>query len=140
MTDSVIDLTQDNSLKRKRSEWEEEQETMRTNQKVTPKREWKGIMRQDGRLRLVQEGSYHYGSVSKGKLAECFPRPKLISIAWKIGVSNPDGFDQDDCEYFGVTPREVYDQYVAGWRGYKKNRILRFILNRLIHTGRLEYA
>lgn len=131
---SVIDLTvsQNTSRKRKR----EEIEDIRENQKVTPKREWEGIVGIDGRLRLVQRGT----SVSrKGRLAKWFDREKLISIAWKTGVTNPDGFDQSDCHYFGVTPRTAYEYYVDGWKGYRKNRIIQFISTKLILDNKVEY-
>ena len=98
--------------------------------------QWRGIDRGDDRYRLYQKLPHYFpGKIRRryrrGRLMESFNQVKLIKIAWKVGVSNPDGFDRSDCEFLGCPLDEGFEHFVDGWNGTKKLALMNYIWNHL---------
>lgn len=124
-------------------ESEDDEDQVVSDPKVTPKMEWYGLLAHDRRPRLYQSVPNCFprrvrSQCTKGRLPDSFTRVKLISIAWKVGVTNPDGFDQTDCNSFNITLAEGYKIYVDGWSAIKKERLINYIWNRLEETDRVH--
>lgn len=102
---------------------------------------WNFLDKGDGRLRLqrkagtkryFKDGKVHVRFKKQSrKLIASFSREKLIKIAWKSDVTNPEGFDRDDAKFLGVTDDIGFDFYKTGWISTKKIVIGRYIWNRL---------
>lgn len=76
----------------------------------------------DGRYRLYQKIPHYF----PGKIRRQYRRGrfmssvKLLRIAWKVGVVNPDGFDISDCPFWNVTPEQGFELFVIGWENITK--------------------
>jgi len=124
-------------------EEDSQNDAMLIDQKVTPAMEWYGLLAQDRRPRLYQTvpdcfPRHVRNQNIRGRLLESFTRVKLISIAWKIGVTSPDGFDQSDCGFLNCTLAQGYKLYVHGWIGTRKAVIIRYVWNHLVDTDRVR--
>jgi hypothetical protein len=95
----------------------------------------------DGRLRLRRK-THTVRRFKDGKIQIRFKKPsqrlissfskaKLLKIAWKCDVTNPDGFDRGDAKFLGVSDKMGFDFYKTGWCSTKKMIIGRYIWNRL---------
>lgn len=65
------------------------------------------------------------------RLITSFSKAKLLKIAWKSDVTNPDGFDRNDAKFLGVTDDTGFEFYKTGWSLTTKLIIGRYIWNRL---------
>lgn len=104
--------------------------------------EWHGVIRRAGRLCLYQYVPHCFPVIewnrgSRGRVITSFTRVKLISIAWKLGVANPDGFDRFDCDFYDISLEEGYKHYVPSWRRVSKEHIINYIWNRLHDMDRI---
>lgn len=100
---------------------------------------WRGIDKRDGRYRLYKRTSKHVNRRpnKSGKLIDSFSKSKLIKIAWKIGVANPDGFDQNDAKYLRCGLQSGYIHYKNGWMEINKKIIGNYVWNRLYDTDKI---
>lgn len=95
---------------------------------------WIGLDRCDGKQRLfryVPGLTLRRDRFPKGRCMISFSRHKLLRIAWKIGVNNPDGFARDDCNFFGLTDGEGFTHFTLGWKETNKIILGNYIWNHL---------
>jgi hypothetical protein len=97
---------------------------------------WIALDRCDGKQRLYRclpsfMSIQSHPLYRRGRLVTSFTRYKLLRIAWKIGVSNPDGFGRDDCDFFGLNNQEGFQQFILGWKGINKITLGDYIWNYL---------
>lgn len=94
---------------------------------------WYGIDRGDDRYRLRQNVPYRLSRKSdhRGRLIDSFSKYKLLRIAWKIGVSNPEGFSKDDAEFLGLDDYSGFEHFLSGWEGMRKTQLTNYVWNRL---------
>jgi hypothetical protein len=102
---------------------------------------WNFLERGDGRLRLqrtariirrFKDGTVHVRfKRSSHRLMASFSRRKLLKIAWKTDVTNPEGFDRGDTRFLGVDDDIGFEFYKTGWVSTTKIVIGRYIWNRL---------
>lgn len=110
--------------------------------KETPPMAWRGLDRGDGRYRLYQKIPHYFpGKIRRqyrrGRLMSTFSRVKLLRIAWKVGVVNPDGFDISDCPFWNVTPEKGFEFFVNGWEGTTKETLIQYLWNKLEETDQI---
>lgn len=103
---------------------------------------WKGVDRHDGKYRLYQTvPGYFPGKIRRqhrrGKLMTSFDRIKLIKIAWKTGVANPESFDRSDCDILGLTDKQGFHCFVNGWTGTNKPTLIQYIWNHLYDSDNI---
>lgn len=102
---------------------------------------WNGIDYGDGKYRLYRYVSPRFRGKRRnhyvGRLITSFTKDKLLHIAWKIGVSNPDGFSQNDCVFLGLNHDEGFEHFKSGWDKTNKIVISNYIWNRLYDNGQV---
>jgi hypothetical protein len=130
---SVSHLSNDNA-KNKDSKYEAKWINVRKRKEVLTS--WRGIDRRDGKYRLYKRiPSYCPGKMRnkslRGRLMNSFTKFKLIKIAWKIGVANPDSFDSNDAKLFNLTDEEGFKHFAEGWNNSNKDDIMNYIWNHL---------
>ena len=106
-------------------------------------KKWRGLDRGDDRQRLYQSlPGYYPGKIRRmyrrGRLVTSFPKDKLLRIAWKIGVSNPEGFGKEDCQFIGINGNgQGLEFFLTGWGDATKDIIGNYIWNRLYDTNEI---
>lgn len=106
-------------------------------------KQWRGIDRGDDRKRIYRKlHRYCPGKIRRnhrrGRLISSFPKHKLLRIAWKIGVSNPDGFGREDFQYWGIDDEEEgFEFFLSGWTDETKDCIENYIWGRLYDTDEI---
>lgn len=102
---------------------------------------WDFFEKGDGRLRLqrktcttrrFKDGKVHVRFKKPSqRLISSFSRMKLMKIAWKCEVTNPDGFDRGDAKFLDVSDEVGFEFYKTGWTTTTKTIMGRYIWNRL---------
>jgi hypothetical protein len=102
---------------------------------------WDFYEKGDGRLRLrrnhlttrhFKEGKIRVRFKKPSqKLITSFSKAKLLRIAWKCDVTNPDGFDRGDAKFLGIEDHVGFNFYKTAWSSTKKQVLGRYIWNRL---------
>lgn len=114
----------------------------RRNRKRQYSMTWIGLDYGDGNYRLYRCIPYYFPANSKcryikGRLMKSFSQYKLLKIAWKIGVANPDGFDISDSYFININSKVAFDFFVMGWNGIKKKMLIQYIWNKLEETDKI---
>ena len=97
---------------------------------------WIAFDRCDGRQRLNRYRRLPVDEQIKflyprGRLISNFPRSRLLEIAWKAGVSNPEGFAKSDCEFFDMAEEDGFALFLRGWASIQKSTLCNYIWNYL---------
>jgi hypothetical protein len=102
---------------------------------------WRGIDHGDGLFRLYQKPHHRLRDHSlikqhckQGRLIQSFNILHLLKIAWMIGVTNFEGFDRTDCNFFGITMTRGFQLYLTGWNNINKEILSTYIWNKLEET------
>lgn len=123
------------SRKRKRNDLNEP--------KKTPEVKWRGTLLMDNRRRLVQSVPCIFPYQirkrnARSRVIESFTQVKLISIAWKTGVTNPADWNKDLSEERGLPYCDGYARYVDGWRYYSKKELIDRLWKHLLDTDQVH--
>ena len=110
---------------------------------VAKMRGWKGLDKGDNQYRLYQSLSRNFPRKlrsynKRGKLMKTFNMHQLLEIAWKTGVTNPDGIDRTDARFWGLSYLQGFEFYLTGWEGVSKTHLMNYIWNRLYDTERIR--
>jgi len=113
-----------------------------SNKKV--RSQWRGLDKYDGKRRLYRSiPSYFPGKIRRryrrGRLITSFTHYKLLRIAWKLDVSNPEGFDKSDGEFMELDDNDGFEHFVNGWNDNTKDDIAIYIWNRLHETDEIRF-
>ena len=104
---------------------------------------WRGLDKYDGKKRIYRSIPSYFPRKTRrqyrrGCLMTSFTRYKLLRIAWKLVVSNPEGFDKSDCEFVGLNDDEGFKHFVSGWNRTTKDDIISYIWNHLYDTNQIH--
>ncbi|MEO6067395.1 MAG: hypothetical protein ABIQ41_05385 [Gemmatimonadales bacterium] len=113
-----------------------------TGKEEKPKMEWRGLLDHDRRPRIYQKVPSCFGrraasQAKRGRVLDSFTRVKLIRIAWKVGVENPQGYTKDNCKRF-IRSGNYYEKYVDGWKGLQKYRVTQYLWNHMLKTNQVD--
>ena len=101
------------------------------------KTSWKGLDKQDGKLRLYRHTSKKFKE--NGCEITRFTRNRLLRIAWKLDVVNPDGFARYDSIFFELDDNDGFNFFMKGWGGATKQEISKYIWSRLEEIQEIRY-
>jgi hypothetical protein len=104
---------------------------------------WRGLEKGDGQYRLYRTiPQYRPGKIRrhsrKGRLMKSYTTIQLMKIAWKIGVTNPEGFDLESCHHWGCEPADGLRFFITGWTGTTKDQLMNHIWNHLYDTDEIH--
>lgn len=99
---------------------------------------WRGIDRGDGKYRLYKTVPHHVPDMirrrnHRGRLMYSFDKVKLMKIAWKIGVSNPDGFNKKS----ELNSNRGIQHFIDGWTRTNKPALMSYIWNHLANNNKI---
>ena len=100
---------------------------------------WRGLDKNDGQYRIYRVRSSNLIRDNKGILLNTLIKSKLVRLAWKLGVSNLDGFNIHDAWSFNMTYNEGYQCYIKEWSDIKKTDIISHIWNHLLDMENISY-
>jgi hypothetical protein len=100
---------------------------------------WYGIISNDRRKRVIKRIPQYYPTSPiqhRVRLLESFTLDKLIKLAWNIGVTNPEGMNNETFQLEDARDRSTYITFATGWRACPKRVMANYIWNRLVEIDR----
>lgn len=97
---------------------------------------WRGLDKNDGKYRIYQSiPDYLPGKIRRkyrrSKLMSSFTNLQLKRVAWKVGVTNQEGFDISDSKFWGASSAEGFKIFIKGWSNTSKSTLMDYIWNKL---------
>lgn len=99
---------------------------------------WRGLDKGDNHLRLYKSKHFLDRGNHCGRIISSYTKDELIKVAWKIGVTNPEGFDTEECDFWEIPHDEVFEIFASGWSRVDKKTVANYIWNRLYDTDAID--